>query len=364
MDLFKLVRRVDLALILTVLALVGYGTLMVYSATRADPGGLSFLRKQILWIVLGFAAMASAAFFNYNRLRHYTIFIYLFNLVLLIAVFFVGYSALGARRWIPIGSFNFQPSEFAKLFLIIVLASFLATRRGEITRPVDLLLTVALVSVPLFLIFLQPDLGTALVIVAILLGMLLVGGIKTRHLLVVIASGFLICLLVFQFNLLKEYQMKRLMVFVNPDVDPLGAGYNLLQSKIAIGSGQLFGKGLFSGTQTRLQFIPSRHTDFIFAVVGEELGFVGGVVLLILYFIAISRGIRIATTAKDMFGAFIAAGVVSMWLFQIFINLGMTIGIMPITGIPLPFFSYGGSSMMTHLTAAGLLLSVYARRFK
>lgn len=364
MDLFKLVRRVDLVLALTILALVSYGTLMVYSATRADAGGLLFLRKQVIWVILGFVAMAGAAIFNYNRLRHYTTFIYLFNLALLIAVFFVGYSALGARRWIPIGPFNFQPSEFAKVFLIIVLAAFLATRRGEVTRAIDLFLAVALVSIPLFLIFLQPDLGTALVIMMILLGMLLVGGIKIRHLLMIIAVGLLICLLVFQFNLLKEYQMKRLMVFLNPNLDPLGAGYNLLQSKIAVGSGQLLGKGLFSGTQTRLQFIPSRHTDFIFAVVGEELGFVGGVVLLILYFIAISRGIRIATTARDMFGALIAAGVVSMWLFQIFVNLGMTIGIMPIAGIPLPFFSYGGSSMMTHLIAAGLLLSVYARRFK
>lgn len=367
MDFSKLIRKVDFALIFSILALCAYGALMIYSATHgsAEAGTDSyiFLKKQILWIVLGIVITAFMAFIDYNQLRHYLIPIYVLNLFLLTLVYFFGKTSGGAQRWIPIGAFHLQPSEFAKILVIITLAIFLSTRKGEISSLRDIALAFLFVLPPWILIFTQPDLGTALVLFAILMGMLLGAGIKMRYYIAIILTCVLVGFLIINFHVLKDYQMKRLMVFVDPDIDPLGAGYNLQQSKIAIGSGELTGKGLFSGTQANLQFLPAKHTDFIFAVIGEELGFLGSVLLLGLCFIVISRGIRIASTSKNMFGSLIAIGIVSMWLFQILVNIGMTIGIMPITGIPLPFISYGGSSLWANLAGTGLLLSIYARRF-
>ena len=367
MDLSKLNRKVDFVLILGVLALCTYGALMIYSATQGSVarGGdqFVFLKRQIVWIVLGIVIAAFVSFSDYNLLRHYLAPIYAFNLFLLVLVFFVGKEAFGAQRWIPVGSFHLQPSEFAKIFLTICLAIFMSTRKGELSSLSDVALSFLFIAVPWLLIFKQPDLGTALVLFAILLGMLIAAGIKMRYFAAIILSCALIGFLMVNFHVLQDYQMKRLMVFVDPDIDPLGAGYNIQQSKIAVGSGRLAGKGLFSGTQTNLQFLPARHTDFIFAVVGEELGFLGSALLLGLYFVIISRGIRIASTSKNMLGSLIAIGVVSMWLFQILVNIGMTIGIMPITGIPLPFISSGGSSLMANLAGVGLLLGIYARRF-
>jgi rod shape determining protein RodA len=367
MDLSKLTRKVDLVLILGVVALCVYGALMIYSATKGSVGRggdqFIFLKRQIVWIVLGIIIAAFVSFSDYNLLRHYLVPIYLLNLALLVLVFFVGKEAFGAQRWIPFGSFHLQPSEFAKIFVIVTLAIFLSTRKGEISSLADVGLSFLFIALPWLLIFKQPDLGTALVLFAILMGMLLAAGIKIRYFMAIVLSCVLIGFLMINFGVLKDYQMKRLMVFMDPDIDPLGAGYNIQQSKIAVGSGRLAGKGLFSGTQTNLQFLPARHTDFIFAVVGEELGFLGSALLLGLYFVIISRGIRIASTSKNMLGSLIAIGVVSMWLFQIMVNIGMTIGIMPITGIPLPFISSGGSSLWANMAGVGLLLGIYARRF-
>lgn len=367
MDFSKLPRKIDFALIFGALALCSYGALMIYSATRGgmESGGdpFTFLKRQIVWIVFGLVIATLVALMDYNQLRHYMIPIYAFNVFLLILVFFVGRESHGAQRWIPFGAFHLQPSEFAKIFVIITLAIFLSSRKGEISSFFDVGLAFLHVALLWVLIFKQPDLGTALVLFAILIGMLLAAGIKMRYFVAILLSCVLLGVLVINFHVLKDYQMKRLMVFVDPDIDPLGAGYNLQQSKIAVGSGELTGKGLFSGTQTNLQFLPARHTDFIFAVIGEELGFVGAVLLIGLYFAVISRAIRIAGTSKNMLGTLIAIGVASMWLFQIMVNIGMTIGIMPITGIPLPFISSGGSSLWTNMVAVGLLLSVYARRF-
>ncbi len=367
MDFAKFVRKVDFTLILGVLALCFYGVLMVYSATHGSikPGGdpYTFLKRQIIWIIFGIAIAVLVAFLDYNQLRHYLIPIYFFNLFLLALVFVIGKTSHGAQRWIPLGAFHLQPSEFAKIFVIITLAIFLSTRKGEISNPIDVIFAFLHVGVVWILIFKQPDLGTALVLFAILMGMLLAAGIKIRYYIAILLACVLVGLLIINFHVLKDYQMKRLMVFIDPDIDPLGAGYNLQQSKIAVGSGELMGKGLFSGTQTNLQFLPARHTDFIFSVIGEELGFFGAILLLGLYFIIISRAIRIAAISKNILGTLIAIGLVSMWLFQIMVNIGMTIGIMPITGIPLPFISYGGSSLWANLAGVGLLLSIYARRF-
>lgn len=361
----EVIRKIDLPLLVSVIALVIFGCIMVYSATcsRTDNPFL-FLRKQVIWVLLGTIAMVAIALSNYNYLRNYTGFIYGVTIFLLMVVAIVGVIESGGQRWISIFGFSFQPSEFAKVALIIILAAFLATLKGDISSPRDLGLTFLYFGIPVVLIAGQPDLGTALVIFAILMGMLLAGGTRLKYYLIIIGICIALGFISIHFKLLAPHQMNRLLVFINPSLDPQGAGYNLLQSKIAVGSGGFFGKGLFSGTQAYLRFLPFTETDFIFSVIGEELGFFGALILLGLYFVLISRGIRIAGTAKNMFGALIAVGITSMWIFQILVNIGMTIGIMPITGIPLPFISYGGSAMMTNLVAVGLLLSIYNRRFE
>lgn len=359
-------REIDFFLIVTVIALVVFGIVMIYSATHGDPKLGDYYQKQILWVVLGMAVAVAVALLDYNPLRHYAVFIYILVILILVLVLIpgIGTTVLGAQRRIPIGPFYFQSSEFAKILMILVLAAFLETKRANIENPHDLLIAFAYVAFPSLLIFRQPDLGTALVLVAILLGMLLVGGTKFQYYVAILLLGILVFAFAVYFHLLSDYQMKRLMVFINPDIDPKGSSYNLAQSKIAIGSGQFFGKGLFSGTQTNLKFLPERHTDFIFSVIGEKLGFLGSSFLLFLFFVLITRSIMIAKTAKNMFGALISIGVASMWLFQIVVNIGMTIGIMPITGIPLPLVSYGGSSMIANMMGVGVLLSVYSRRYR
>jgi rod shape determining protein RodA len=359
----EFLKRFDYILVFTTLAVVALGALLVASATHADPSASRDIYKQLTWIVLGVIAAVAVAVVHYQRVRAFAIPLYLINAFFLGLVSYAGYSAQGAQRWIELGSFRLQPSEFAKVALIITFAAYLGERKGNVHGSQVITSFVHLIF-PMGLILLQPDLGTAMVLLAIWLGMLLVSGAKIRHLLVIVLVLALVFFLALNFHFLKNYQVRRLLVFVNPDLDPAGAGYNLLQSKIAIGSGRMNGKGLFSGTQGRLNFIPSHHTDFIFAVLGEELGFVGTSLLLVLYFILVSRAIRIASTAKDMFGALVAAGISVMLLFQVLVNVGMTMGIMPITGIPLPLVSYGGSSLLANMMAMGLLFGISVRRFK
>lgn len=359
----EFLRRFDYILVFATLVIVALGAVLVASATQADPLASRDVYKQLTWILFGLTAAVTVAVLHYQRVRAFAVPIYFVNVFLLGLVSYAGYSAQGAQRWIQIGSFNLQPSEFAKIALIVTFAAYLGERKGNVHSS-NVLASFVHLSLPMGLILLQPDLGTAMVLLAIWLGMLLVSGAKIQHLLVIIVVIALVFFLALNFHFLKDYQVRRLLVFLNPDLDPAGAGYNLLQSKIAIGSGRMEGKGLFSGTQGRLNFIPSHHTDFIFAVVGEELGFLGGSLLLALYFILISRAIRIASTAKDMFGALVAAGISVMLLFQVLVNVGMTMGIMPITGIPLPLVSYGGSSLLANMIGMGLLFSISVRRFK
>ncbi len=363
MNFKEFLRRFDYILVFTTLAVVIFGAILVASATHVEPSASFDMYKQITWIAFGLIAVVLVASIHYQKLRLYATPIYLCNIFLLGLVIYVGHTAQGAQRWIMVGSFRLQPSEFAKIALIITLAAFMAERKGNIALK-DILFSSLHLAVPLGLVIIQPDLGTAMVFLAIWLGILLVSGAKINHYLLIILLCIIIFSLALQFHMLKDYQMRRLLVFLNPDLDPLGSGYNLLQSKIAIGSGRLQGKGLFSGTQGRLNFIPSHHTDFIFAVLGEELGFLGTSLLLGLYFILLSRGIRIASTAKDMFGTLVATGIIVMLLFQIMVNVGMTIGIMPITGIPLPLVSYGGSSLLANMIAIGLLFNICMRRFR
>lgn len=360
-------RKVDITLVVTVLLLCIYGIVAVYSATQASVQGggdpYFFLKKQAISLLIGLVGLLIASFSNYNSLKRYMIPLYLLNMLILIVVPFIGHTINGAKSWVYIGSFQLQPSEFSKLILIITLASFITSRRTQLEGIQDLATALLHIGVPLLLVMAQPDLGTAMCYVAILLGMMLVAGFPARHFAIIILAGIIIGFAAIQFHVVKPYQLDRLTVFVNPDNDPRGAGYNLLQSKIAVGSGQFFGKGLFSGTQTRLQFLPERRTDFIFSVIGEEGGFIGTSLLLLLFFILVMRGLRTAAFSKNLFGTLLAAGIVSVWIFQIMVNIGMTIGLMPITGIPLPFISYGNSSLIMNLVSVGILLNIYVKSY-
>ncbi|WP_346355918.1 rod shape-determining protein RodA [Azotosporobacter soli] len=361
----RLLRNLDFVLIGVVVLLIGVSLMIISSATHANtPGSEQFyyVQRQGVFALVNILLMFLFLNVDYNSLKRVAPWLYGLNLVMLLAVMFVGHSALGAQRWIQIGPINLQPSEFSKLIMIIALAQMLEDRKGGLNQWRDILPIFLYVGIPFILVLKQPDLGTALVFMAILFGMIFVAGINGR-LLMMLFGGATVLMPIF-WHFLKDYQKMRLSVFIDPNVDPLGSGYHIIQSKIAIGSGMLLGKGLFGGTQSQLNFLPENHTDFIFAVIGEELGFVGAALILVLYLILLYRGIKIASTAKDDFGTLLAVGITSMLGFHVLVNVGMTAGIMPVTGIPLPLMSYGVSALTTNLMAIGLLLNIYMRRQK
>lgn len=327
--------------------------------------------KQAIWAMLGIAVALAVMYIPYEDWRKYTKHLYVINLLMLGAVLVLGHTAGGAQRWINIGTFVFQPSEFAKIIIIITLADFLAKREGKLRNFKELLPCFIFVGVPLIFILLQPDLGTSLVFIAILFGMLFVTSSKSLLVTGIFSAGLSGVIGLVWAHLkfdtwipLHEYQLKRLIIFLDPWSDIQGAGYHVIQSQIAIGSSGFWGKGILRGTQSFLEFLPIRHTDFIFSVLAEETGFLGAAILLILFGVFLYRAVRIAVESKDTFGTLLAVGVVSMFTFHILVNIGMTIAIMPITGLPLPLFSYGGSNMITNMIAIGILLNVYMRRQK
>ena len=358
-------RHVDLILLLSVLAIATLGLLMVYSATQHRPalGGTYFVERQALFTALGIGVMVLVATTDYRVFRDFAPPIYLLTvLTLLLVVSPLGSNRRGAQAWFQLGPVQLQPSELAKVALIVCLSAYVAAHRGELDgqRVVTVL---ALAAVPMVLIQLQPDLGTNLVFAAILMGTLLVAGARPRHMAALVMAGVLAVVLVFQLGVVKDYQRDRLGAFIDPESDTLRSGYSVKQSTIAIANGALTGKGLFKGTQTKLAYVPEQHTDFIFTVVGEELGLLGSALLLVLFAIVVWRTWRAAALAKDLSGTLVCVGVLAMLGFQIFENVGMTMGIMPITGIPLPFMSYGGSSTVAAFAAIGLVMSVHMRRF-
>ena len=362
-------RHVDFVLLGAVLIAAGLGLVMIYSATHqkleqelADPG--FYLKRQAVWMVLGLGVMALFALVDYRVFRDFSPLIYLGTIaVLLIVLSPVGSSSRGTQAWFQMGPFQFQPSELAKLAVIVCLAAYCSQFRGDLDWNRTLSI-IGLSAVPMGLIYLQPDLGTALVFVAILMGVLLVAGARPRHLAALTALGIIGVIFVFQLGVLKQYQLDRLGAFLDPQIDnSRGAYHTLNQSKTAIGNGGFTGRGLFNGSQTNLSYVPEQSTDFIFTVVGEELGFVGSALLLALFAVIVWRTWRTAALAKDLYGTLVCVGVLAMLVFQIFENAGMTMGIMPITGIPLPFLSYGGSSTIAAFAAIGLVLNVHMRRF-
>lgn len=360
-----ILRRTDLALVLAASGIVIMSLVIIGSATHINTPSDDrywYVARQGIFTLFNIGVAIFLMNFDYKMLQGYGNKLYIFNLIMLLAVMFLGHSALGAQRWISIGPISIQPSEFSKIIMIISLATVMEHRIGKLNSLHDLLPVAAYVGVPFLLVLKQPDLGTSLVFMAIFLGMLFVCGINLRLLGGLFAAGVAMMPLLWHF--LKDYQKMRIMVFMDPNVDPLGSGYHIIQSKIAIGSGMLFGKGLFQGTQSQLNFLPENHTDFIFAVVGEELGFLGVVVLLLLYLVVLWRGIKIAQDASDIFGRLLAVGITSMLAFHVLVNVGMTLGIMPVTGIPLPLMSYGVSSLTTNIMSIAMLLNIQLRKQK
>jgi rod shape determining protein RodA len=360
-------HHLDLMLLLCAVAISALGALMILSATRGtDPDAydLSFLRRQLMFEGMGIAAMVLVALVDYRRWRDRAWLPYLAILVMLgLVLTSVGTEQRGTQAWFQIGAFQLQPAELAKVVALVVVAAFLGRSEPPLqARWVGGALL--LLGVPMALILLQPDLGTAMVFVAIALGMLLVAGARLRHLVVLTAVGTIGVIGVLNSDLLEDYQRDRLTTFLDQDHNLAARTYNLNQSKIAIGSGGAGGKGLFEGTQTRLGNVPEQHTDFIFTALGEELGFAGSATLLALFWLLCWRIWRIAQLARDRFGMLLCVGVLSMLVFQVFQNVGMTMGIMPITGIPLPFMSYGGSSTLAAWIAIGLVLNVHMHRFR
>jgi rod shape determining protein RodA len=360
-------RHVDLVLLCCAGAVSALGALMILSSTRGtDPSDYdtSFLRKQILFIAIGVVGMVLVTLVDYRRLRDLAWLPYGVVLVLLaLVVSPLGTERRGTQAWFQIGAFQLQPAELAKVAVILAVAAVLAGSEMPL-KARRLFLALLLFAVPAGLIMLQPDLGTALVFVAIAMGMLLVAGARPRHIVILSAVGVVAVVGVLSSDLLQDYQRDRLSVFLDQnDAALTPENWNLDQSKAAIASGGTSGKGLFEGTQTRLGFVPEQHTDFIFTALGEEMGFVGSATVLGLFALMCLRIWRTAQIAQDRLGMLICVGVLSMLVFQIFQNVGMTMGIMPITGITLPFMSYGGSSIIASWLAIGLVLNVHMRRF-
>lgn len=361
-------RHVDASLVAGVIAIAGLGVLMVYSSTRArlEADGVDpafYLKRQAVFFVVGIAVMVAVTLKDYRVFRDSAQLIYVATVALLIGVLTpLGSYNKGQQASFELGPFQLQPSEFGKVAIIVAVAAYASAHRGELSlRALGGVLL--LVGVPMALIYLQPDLGTSLVFLAILFGMLMVAGARGRHLVVLVLLGVLAVVAVIQLGVLKDYQRDRLGAFLDPNADTQRSAYNLNQSKVAIGSGGLTGKGLFQGTQTNLSYVPAQHTDFIFTALGEQLGLVGSATVLGLFGLVMWRVWRAAALARDLSGTLICVGVLAMLVFQVFENVGMTMGIMPITGIPLPFMSYGGSSMLATFAAVGLVLNVHMHRF-
>jgi rod shape determining protein RodA len=371
--ILKRLKYIDKSFLITLFLIIGFGLVILSSASNSlasDP--YYFVKKQVINIIIGMVMATMVIFFDYTQFRRYSNFIYVLSLLLMVSVLIFGIEAKGSARAISIAGLpSLQPAEFAKIFLVVTFADFLVKRKDQLNTLKQMLPCFAYMGLPVLLILLQPDLGTSLVFVAITIVMMYMVGanpkLLTRLILIGVLTLSILLFLHIQFGMwlpLEDYQIKRLTVFVNPYGDGEGGrglGWNTIQSLVAIGSGGLTGKGLFSGSQVQLNFLPEHHTDFIYAVIGEELGFIGASLLILLYAILLIRAIFISFAAKDLYGVLIVMGISAMWLFHIFENIGMSIGLMPITGIPLPFISYGGSAMMANLIAAGVVLSINIR---
>ncbi|HZJ77145.1 MAG TPA: rod shape-determining protein RodA [Oscillospiraceae bacterium] len=360
----RLLKKIDYGLIVVVLLICIIGIIAVNSATYSL-GGERYIKTQIISIVMGIVFAVVIMLIDYDIFSKIYIPIYVITNLMLLSVFIFGEGKeeWGASRWIRIGGFGFQPADFAKLAIIICLAKFLDDNKDMIHKPTVIFKALLFVGVPMALILVQPDLGTTLVISAFVFGMLFVAGLKYKHIIIATIVGLITAPFAW-FGVLKPYQRTRILIFLNPEQDPMGEGYHTLQSRVAVGAGMIWGKGLFNGTSNQFGFLPQKHTDFIFSVIAEELGFIGVIILIILYMIMLYKCINIAREAKDDFGAYLVTGITFMLAFHIFLNIAMAIGLAPVTGKPLPFVSYGGTFMLTNMIALGIVLNVNMRRDK
>jgi len=354
-------------LILVSLLLAGIGMGMIFSATAPmGEAGRSFVFRQLTWCSLGLVLVAVFLLFDYHLLERWAVLLYVIVIVTLFAVWGVGKVTAGSRRWIDLGLMRFQPSEFAKLAVVIIFAKYFQHRvgRGDL-EPLDLVRPLLIMVVPMVLVLIQPDLGTAGVIFLVALSMILFTGVSKRTLLW--AGGLILAAIpvlgLFGDRILMEYQRQRLVTFLHPDYDPLGSGYHIIQSQIAIGSGGVLGKGFLQGTQNQLMFLPVKHTDFIFSILAEEWGFIGCTIVLTLFMALFLRGLAVAGRARDGFGSLLAFGCTAVLFWHVTINVGMVMGLLPVVGVPLSFLSYGGSSLLSSFLVIAILINVSMRRF-
>jgi len=359
----RLITHFDWTFAATLLVLAGVGILSIYSANTLATSAFrkTLYLRQLSWLGIGLACLAVACSVSYRNLARFAYVLFGATLVALVIVLILGKTGLGAQRWIRIGPITVQPSEFAKLALILFLARYFDDHRDTLHQPRTLILPAVLTALEMVLVLKQPDLGTALLIGFLAVAMFLVVGLRVRYLLPFAIGGALVAPVAWTF--LKEYQRRRILVFLNPDVDPLGASYHIAQSKIAVGSGGLLGKGWLGATQSQLNFLPLNHTDFIFAVLAEQWGFLGCLAVLLVFFYLVTRGLQIARDCTDLFACLIAAGVSLMVGLQVLVNISMVLGMLPVVGIPLPLVSYGGSSLVVTMLSMGLLLNIHMRRF-
>lgn len=356
----RLIFNFDWVLLLLVLTLAGLGVIGLYGTTS---GVANLHAKQMGWLVLGVLIMVCMFLFNYQYLEKYTYSIYAVTIIVLILVLFVGRKTFGAQRWIDLGFISFQPSEFTKLVVVLTLSRYFSQKKvpSEGMSLKDMVFAFLLIAPLFFLVLIEPDLGTASIILLIYGSITLFAKVRLK---VLITAFLSVAALVPVFwHFLKDYQKSRVLAFLNPGLDPLGAGYQIIQSKIAIGSGGWGGKGYMLGTQSRLRFLPAQSTDFVFSVVAEEWGFIGTIFFLSLFLLLMLWTLTVTLRAKDRFGAFLSFGIGSLFFWHVFINLGMVTGILPVVGVPLPFLSYGGSFFITLMVAIGLLLNISMRRF-
>lgn len=364
----RLIKNIDWLTFSITMSLCVIGIMTIYSATRPlfpheQP---SFHVKQIYWLIIGITALFLTVSFDYVWLARFSNPLYIIGITLLLIVMFAGKTGMGAQRWLDVGPLTFQPSELFKLIFIIFISRHLSAMQSNMDMIALLKNFLMFVFIPFVLVLKQPDLGTALILLLIFLLISLAKGVQKKVVVLIIILG--IISIPFIGNIfwegLRDYQKNRLIAFIEPDVDPSGIGYHINQSKIAVGSGGFFGKGYLQGTQGPFRFLPEKHTDFAFSVFAEEWGFLGSFILLFLYLTLILRGLDTALKAKDEFGKLLASGITFMFSIYFFINIGMTLGIMPVVGIPLPFMSYGGTALLTNFIAVGILINIRARRFE
>jgi rod shape determining protein RodA len=358
---FNFLFKIDKTLFISIAALILIGLIIIFSTSYSSTGTdfLNF-KKQLIFSIVGIILMFAASFFDYRALKNYTGIFYIFACFILVAVLYSGSLVRGTSSWFSFGFFNFQPAEFVKIIIIIILAKYLSQTSNSLGDLKKIIVSGIYLSLPVLLIIFQPDFGSALIIIFVWFAMLFIVGINKKYMALILILGLFVSTLSWSYAL-KDYQKDRIITFINPQSDPHDSGYNVIQSIIAVGSGEIWGNGLGRGSQSQLNFLPEKHTDFIFAVVAEEMGFIGVLLVLGFFGIIFYRFFYIIKEAQDNFGRLFVLGTAFMLMFHIVINAGMNMGIMPVTGIPLPFVSYGGSSLISMLIMLGLTQSVYIK---